>query len=222
MRLQTKSNFIISFQKYLYLIFVVFCVSYISTLQYRPYSFSYIVKIIPILALSLIPLLNISGNKGKFIFTGLIFSALGDLLLAMEGNKFLIFGLGAFGFALLMYILAFLRNVVLRRKRSILLFVFIIYGLAIGYLITPNLGKMLIPVLIYLSLLIFLGISSVIGKDNNFLLIPGALLFMISDSIIGINSFLIKIPNSSFWIMLTYFQAQFLIVLGSSIKKNNN
>jgi uncharacterized membrane protein YhhN len=121
-----------------------------------------------------------------------------------------------------MYISAFLKNIVLKRRRSILALFFVIYGLVIWYLLLPNLGSRFIPATIYLILLAFSGISSVIGKDNYFVIIPGTMLFMISDSIIAVNTFLTKIPHSSFWIMLTYFPAQFLIVFGSSIRKPNN
>jgi alkenylglycerophosphocholine hydrolase len=206
------------FEKVIYLIFFIFFIAYTSTLQYRPYAFSYVIKIIPILSLSLIPLLKVTGKESKFIFAGLILSAIGDVLLALEGNKYFIYGLGSFGFAHVMYILALFRDVILKRKRSFVCLIFIVYALSIGLLLLPNLNNMLIPVIIYLSLLTFVGISSVLGKSNNSIVITGVMFFMISDSIIAINSFLIKVPNSSFWIMLTYFPAQFLIVFGSSRK----
>jgi alkenylglycerophosphocholine hydrolase len=209
--------------KIIYLIFFIFFLSYISTLQYRPYPFSYIVKVIPILSLSLISLLNIPGKRGKFLFAGLMFSAIGDFFLALEGNRYFIFGLGAFAFAHIMYILALFKNIILKRKRSVFSLIFIIYGFFIEYLLFPNLGRMMIPATVYLSLLMFVGISSVIGKDNNILIISGAMLFMISDSIVAVNTFMTKIPHSSFWIMVTYFPAQFLIIYGSAkIKSDPN
>lgn len=215
-----------AFEKVNYLIFTIFSLAYILTLQYRPYAFSYVIKIIPILSLSFISILYIPGRKGKYIFIGLLFSAAGDIFLAMEGDKYFIYGLGAFGFAHIMYISAFLKNITLKRKRSFLSLFFIIYGLIIGYLLLPNLGKMFIPATIYLLLLAFSGISSVIGRDNYYMVIPGTMLFMISDSIIAVNTYLTKIPHSSFWIMLTYFPAQLLITYGSaktevSVKKHS-
>jgi len=203
-------------EKVIYAIFIFFSLIYIITLQYRPYPFSYLIKIIPILSLSLIPLLNISGNKGKLIFSGLLFSAIGDIFLAAEGHKNFIYGLSAFGFAHIMYITAFIKNPVLKQKRSVLAFFFIIYAAVIEYFLLPVLGNMLIPATIYLLLLMFAGISSAIGKRNNLIIITGFMLFMVSDSIIAINTFLTSISHSSFWIMLSYFPAQFLIVYGST------
>jgi len=40
----------------------------------------------------------------------------------------------------------------------------------------------------------------------------GACIFMASDSLIAVNKFLAPIPLASFWILLTYFAAQLLIV----------
>jgi uncharacterized membrane protein YhhN len=206
-----------TFKKVNYVIFIVFSLAYILTLQYRPYPFSYVIKILPILSLSLVSICCIPGRKGKYIFTALLFSAVGDIFLAMEGNRYFIPGLCAFGCAHIMYISAFLNNIILKRKRSFLVLFFIIYGLIIELLLIPHLGKMFIPGTIYLFLLAFSGISSVIGKYNYFAVIPGTMLFMISDSIIAVNSFLTQIPHSSFWIMLTYFPAQLLITYGSTI-----
>jgi uncharacterized membrane protein YhhN len=65
-----------------------------------------------------------------------------------------------------------------------------------------------------------MAVSTVLGKNINFIII-GALFFMISDSLIANNMFLIKIVNSSLWILLTYYLAQLLIVFGTSLKENN-
>jgi uncharacterized membrane protein YhhN len=49
----------------------------------------------------------------------------------------------------------------------------------------------------------------------------GALLFMISDSLIALDRFgsdLLPLPWAGFWIMLTYIAAQYLIVVGMLIQ----
>lgn len=203
----------------LYLIFFVFFISYLSTLQFRPYPLSEIVKIIPIICLSFIALRSIPGNYGKIVFVGLLFSAVGDYFLALSGKKFFIVGLSAFGAAHIMYIIAFFRNPVFKKPKVYLVSAFIIYGCIIWSLLIQNLGAMMFPVTVYITLLTLMGISSVLGKNNHRIIILGAFLFVISDSIIAINTFLTKVPNSSFWIMLTYFPAQFLITYGACLPK---
>ena len=40
----------------------------------------------------------------------------------------------------------------------------------------------------------------------------GACVFMLSDALIAVNKFLTPVPLVSFWILLTYYAAQLLIV----------
>jgi alkenylglycerophosphocholine hydrolase len=209
----TKAN------KLLFASFFVFFIGYLSTLQYRPYPLSYLVKIIPIISLSIIAFFNIPGSRGKLIVVGLLFSAVGDVFLAISGKGFFIYGLSAFGLAHIMYIFALLKLPEWKRKRTFFSLIFVLYGLFIGFWLFPNIidNGRFIPVVIYFFLLISVGISAVLGRNNHFLIIPGAFLFMISDSIIAVNMFITKVPNSSFWIMLTYFPAQFLITYGASL-----
>jgi uncharacterized membrane protein YhhN len=42
----------------------------------------------------------------------------------------------------------------------------------------------------------------------------GAMLFIISDSFIAINKFINPFPFESYWIMSTYYAAQFMLVTG--------
>jgi uncharacterized membrane protein YhhN len=44
--------------------------------------------------------------------------------------------------------------------------------------------------------------------------LAGAVLFMISDSLLAINKFMNPLPQASLFIMLTYIAAQYLIVEG--------
>jgi uncharacterized membrane protein YhhN len=186
-----------------------------AALKYRPYPFSNVVKIIPILSLALIAIMEIPGRKGKIVFAGLVFSATGDFLLALQGKGYFVYGLSSFGIAHIMYIAAFFEKPASDKRRIALAAVFIIYGITVWNVLAPNLGNMLLPVSIYILLITGMGISTTMGENNNLLVIAGAILFVCSDSFIAINVFLSKIPNSSFWIMLTYFPAQFFITLGT-------
>jgi alkenylglycerophosphocholine hydrolase len=202
--------------KIFYATFFIFAVGYLLTLRYRPYPFYHIVKTIPIISLSIIAFINIPGKKGKLIFVGLLFSAVGDFFLSIRGREYFVCGLIAFGFAQIMYILTFFRKPKLKRVQSFFSLIFIFYGMFVGILLFPKLDVMLlVPIGIYFLLLMFMGISSVLGEDNYFLVTAGALLFMVSDSIIAMNMFVVKIYNSSLWIMLTYYVAQFMITHGS-------
>jgi uncharacterized membrane protein YhhN len=45
----------------------------------------------------------------------------------------------------------------------------------------------------------------------------GALLFVISDTILGWNKFVDRIPYSSYWILIPYFSAQILLFVQAAI-----
>ncbi len=62
-------------------------------------------------------------------------------------------------------------------------------------------------------------------NPGNLYVFIGAIVFVISDSILAINKFYTPIEKSSFFIMLTYLVAQYLIVIGVlklNPKKQNN
>ena len=80
----------------------------------------------------------------------------------------------------------------------------------------PHLGDMLIPVAVYLLIILGMGISAALGTTNHSLVVVGAALFIISDSLIAINRFLVPVPLSGLLVMTTYYMAQFLITYGSS------
>ena len=84
-----------------------------------------------------------------------------------------------------------------------------------GQQLFPHLGDMLTPVAAYLFIILVMGISAALGAANHALVIAGALLFILSDSLIAMNRFLTPVPLSGFLIMMTYYLAQFSITFGS-------
>ena len=90
------------------------------------------------------------------------------------------------------------------------------YFIIMGVLLFPRLGDMLIPVAAYLFIILAMGISAALGTANRTLVIVGALLFILSDSLIAINRFLTPVPLAGFLIMITYYLAQFFITFGSA------
>jgi uncharacterized membrane protein YhhN len=57
-----------------------------------------------------------------------------------------------------------------------------------------------------------IGRATVRGDSASRWVAVGACVFMLSDSLIAVNKFLIPVPLSSLWILTTYFAAQMLIV----------
>jgi uncharacterized membrane protein YhhN len=167
----------------------------------------------------------------KLVITGLIFSWLGDLSLQLANDKWesllspdkmFIIGLGSFLIAHVFYIFAFNlpvgKNTVLTSRIYMTILV-IAYGIILIRLLYTNLGDMMIPVILYAIVILLMLLSALnrygkVNKVSYVLVAIGALLFVISDSMIAINKFHMKFDYARILIMITYITAQFLIVSG--------
>ena len=98
-------------------------------------------------------------------------------------------------------------------------FSIIVIGLAIYYLVLPFLGDLLFPVAVYVLVIIIMALNAVYrfgmtNKGSFWTVLVGALLFMTSDSLLAIDTFLPDVSIHSLWVMSTYILAQYLIVFG--------
>ena len=194
---------------------------FIISLDFRPYSLSFLVKSLPIFLLASMVLLNIRNSKGKLITAGLVFSGIGDVVLAIDANRLFIFGIGAFTLAHLFYISVFLRSNRINKFSLSVIVALMIFAVVIGRALYPYLGRMAVPVFFYLGVILFMAASAALGENNHRMLVIGAMIFIISDSLIAIKRFVSPFPYNDHWIMSTYYLAQFSIVYGSfrSFKK---
>ncbi len=154
-------------------------------------------------------------------------SWVGDLFM-MFADQFLYFVLGIASFltAQVIYIFLFLRTINISGKKTFLtkkpvwLLAYIVYGIIIYILLFPHLeGVLKLAVFIYM--LAILSMSSMAlnrfgnGHPISFTLVfTGSLFFVLSDSMIAINRFLVPIPYEGIFIMTTYIVAQYLIMRG--------
>jgi uncharacterized membrane protein YhhN len=182
----------------------------------------------PLLIPTLICLLIFSNKADKekwWILTGLFFSFLGDVFLLYEYKSplFFIFGLASFLFTHICYIIYFVRikssQVSLLRQQLWLAALVLAYGCSLVMLLYPGLGDLKFPVIIYAAVICTMLLCSLhvfykTGRPANVFFVMGALLFVISDSLLAVNKFLSPLSMSGVYIMLTYCAAQFCIVQG--------
>ena len=149
----------------------------------------------------------------------------GDVLLLFEGADFFTYGLASFLLGHLIYIkltVGFLpKDLTVKMITSAVPFV-LLFG-ALMFLIYPNLGGMLIPVMAYGITISTLGSVTFLNyrSDNsveNLWLFLGALIFILSDSLIALNKFHEPHQVYGVSIMLTYILAQFLICKSMIVK----
>jgi len=182
----------------------------------------------PMLLTLLVVVYLVSAKKPLFWYVlGMFFCFVGDVLLMFKGANFFMYGLAAFLVAHVVYIKV--TSVFLQRELTVKMissaFPFVVLFGALMYLVYPNLGDMLIPVIVYgitistFGSVALLNYRSEKSTENSWLLI-GAIIFIFSDSLIALNKF--YEPNELYGvtIMITYILAQFLICKAMIVKSN--
>ncbi|RTL56595.1 MAG: lysoplasmalogenase [Sphingobacteriales bacterium] len=144
---------------------------------------------------------NLFKHTKTLVFLAFVFAWIGDILLMGKGTLFFIFGMVAFIVAHIFFIITFLRMHQPELKHSQEAFIGVVILFCWNYLIFhfigANLGGMKWPILIYMLIISTMAVSTVNllssrSKKNlaiNFF-IPGAALFMISDSVLALKMFL--------------------------------
>ena len=148
----------------------------------------------------------------RWISLGLIFSLVGDVLLAWPQDLF-VFGLGAFLVAHLAYLKAYLSDC--RRLAVLPLIIALSTGaVLLGILISNGLGPLLVPVIVYgtaISAMLWRALARLgtdVPKRSALLAAAGAVAFVFSDSVIGINRFVMPFHAAPYIIILSYWLGQ--------------
>jgi uncharacterized membrane protein YhhN len=168
--------------------------------------------------------------KSKLIITlALVFAFIGDIVLLndKDASNFTL-GLIAFLFAHIAYIIFFYRIKPFFKKGLKLIIIAAILMAAfkgwLMYLLWPllTLQGFEIPALTYsvvLGIMVVTAMNTANGKRMRKLsylyFIPGALLFLLSDSLLSINKFYAVQSVNEIFIMLSYACAQYLIISGA-------
>ena len=150
------------------------------------------------------------------IIAGLIFSLFGDIFLMLPTDKF-IQGLAAFLVAHIFYIIAFSSGFGPYFEIGYLIPA-VIYAIIFLWVILPKTGSMKLPVIIYsLVLLVFMwqatGRYYYLAETSALYVFMGAVLFVISDSVLAYARFVKDFRLSQLIILSTYWGAQLCFVL---------
>ena len=167
---------------------------------------------------------NVNTWSQRMIFIGLFFSWIGDIVLEIEKNGEMMFmiGLTFFLLAQVSYFIAFIMtpgNGWPLKKLIMMILPVVIYGMFLLAFIFRDLGEMRLPVVIY-ALVILAMLAAAITRGGKtgiasfWLVLAGATLFVLSDSLLAVNKFSYAIPAAPVLIMSTYVLGQFLIVIG--------
>jgi uncharacterized membrane protein YhhN len=150
------------------------------------------------------------------IFAGLVFSLAGDVFLMLPSDQF-IAGLVSFLIAQLLYIAAFTtgKGFSFNWLSAI---PFLVYGVVIYVVLSPHLGSMRLPVIVYMLAILAMAWQgwerwSTLSEKGALLGFAGAALFVISDSVLALNRFRGEFASARALTLTTYYAAQWLIAL---------
>lgn len=159
-------------------------------------------------------------NRAPVLALALAFSAAGDFALAIS-PPLLDWAIILFGLAHLIYIGLFVRFILrdgLRKEGLVLVAALIAFGLAMGWWLSPATGALTTPVLAYLALIIIMASAAALVRGPR-LILAGALLFVVSDSLLAADLFREIRPVAglnwmNFGVWLSYYLAQAALVVG--------
>lgn len=166
----------------------------------------------------------------KSILSGLIFSGVGDTLLMFPendrgGETFFLLGLAAFLITHICYAAAFLSYQ--KKETGLLQRYKIIYPVLGTFLILniiflrPGIPSEMLPAVgVYSLAIVFmvgtcLNLSAKINSTIFKTLLAGVLLFLFSDTVIGIDKFRFDVPGARLLIMIPYLFGQYFIAKGA-------
>lgn len=187
---------------------------------------SLLTKGIPVIALLLWLRQAPVGTYRRWIGIGLVFSLAGDILLDWPGDLF-VFGLGAFLLGHLAYLRAYCSD---SRQPALpaLLLALIAGGAMFAILASSGLGELLIPVACYataISLMLWRALARIgqpqLKPRSTWLAAGGATLFVLSDSLIGIDRFVTSFDAAPYAIILTYWLGQWGIAASVFQRRNS-
>lgn len=214
-------------KRYRIIIFFIILVADLVAVQGQYKMAEYFFKpliIIWLMASFVLQLRYIRNSLKKWIIFALFFSWLGDVLLMFhqEEQLFFLLGLSSFLVSHIFYILFFhfvrIKEVV--KSRWYLLLIVAVYYAVIITILSPYLLDMKLPVRIYaivISFMFLLAMHMVFIKNSvtGMWMMAGALLFIISDSLLAFNKFYKSFEMAGLFVMSTYGLAQLFLTEGA-------
>ncbi|WP_440958035.1 lysoplasmalogenase [Oceanicaulis sp. LC35] len=160
-------------------------------------------------------------KRAPVLALALLLSAGGDYALAMRPPQ-LEAGIGFFGAAHLTYIAIFalmVRSSGFKREGLVLAGGLFVFGVAMWLWINGGMGALIVPASVYLGIILLMAMSAGLVKGPN-LIVIGALMFVVSDSLIATRWFrdVLVFDAGLDWggvlVWVTYYGAQLCLTLG--------
>lgn len=204
-----------SLQRRCYLFAIGLGLIYLALLPFKPYPLGWLLKPLPMLLFALLLWRAFPGAAGRWLALGYGAAAAGDFFLDFGDRDglfiqaLLAFLVNQIAFAIAFVLLGRGRPRSWPRALPVL-----IYGLAMAAWMLPDTGALQVPVAVYLSCLLAMALLATRLEARPGPLWLGAMLFVVADSLIGVNKFVQPFPQAVLVIVACYFSGQVLIACG--------
>jgi len=134
-----------------------------------------------------------------------------------------VYGLGAFLLVHLTYVLLFVRNrprpLAIGAAQAVPVVLVLLYSVGVSSWLLPSFGSLTIPVAIYMCAITAMVVTAILARFSNPWVACGAILFLISDSLLAINKFKTPVPYRDYLVWSTYYAGQYAIATGFLMEK---
>lgn len=206
------------------IVFIILALLYLATLPFSPYVAQFLPKALPICLLMVFAFIKLNSTPRYVVLAALLFSMAGDISLAIPFEESFITGLSCFFLAHLSYAVCFASlhrrqqrihtdNVISHKTKWLVSIVIVSFATLMAAHILPASKSLFYPVVAYISVITLMGVAAVCLARTK-LIITGAMLFVTSDAILAQSVFKTPLPLSAFWVMTTYYAAQYCLTVG--------
>ena len=197
--------------------------AYLATRGLRPSTSSVALKALSIAPLAVLAFRVLGKADGRrhahlILAAALTLSCIGDVLLAVDPRRYFGHALRVFLLAHLAYILLFVRSWPRPLRPTgpqlILTSLVLVYSLLVTSWLASELGQHTVPGMIYASAITAMTISTILAGFSRPFVWIGAILFMVSDSLIAAVRFKTGWTLAGYLIWPTYYLGQYGIAVG--------
>ncbi|HKY04406.1 MAG TPA: lysoplasmalogenase [Blastocatellia bacterium] len=192
--------------------------AYLATTGLRPYAGSVVIKALAVAPLAFIAFNLARSRQGVLLGVALAFSSLGDIFLGLDRESMFVYGLGSFLVAHLFYIALFARHLsrplAIKRWQTVAVALVVAYsGVMMAWLVA-DIGGLVAAVAAYMLAITVMVSVSVLANFGSRRIAAGALLFLLSDSLIAVGKFKTPVLFGAYLVWATYYAAQLMIATG--------
>jgi len=190
--------------------------TYILSLPFKPYEFSYLLKAMPVLILGLLAFSGVGGlgKKEKVLFMlAMSGSAAGDIFLDFDRTLYLKHALASFLITQIAYFMLFIPERDMSSWRRWLTYPLAAMAGVLLYFFSQTAGSLFVPIVVYVIVLVAMAVAALLVANNPWINI-GGVLFLVADALIGINRFIMPFEYSTNVIVTIYITSQLCIGWG--------